>query len=159
MGFLLVAVLGHPGFMPALLYPPAGCSQSSASLHEIPENLPSFGGIPLGKEAVDRPAQSDMGAPDGPKVCVEVVGPPEGPLGQQELPSGRTQGFAGRPFLLLVLGQELMGFPRQDRDVGEDLIDTSTQYGKGLLMPDDPLLQFGYSHNLTILREPINSVP
>jgi hypothetical protein len=158
MGFRPVTFLSHPGFMPALFDPPSGCPQSPASLHEIPKNLPGFGRIPLGQKAVNRPAQSDMGAPDSPKVCTEIVGPAEGPLGQQELPPGGAQGFAGRPFLFLVVGQGLVGFPRQDLDAGEDLIDTFAQCGKGLLMPRDLLLQIGYFHNLTILREPINSV-
>jgi len=52
-----------------------------------------------------------------------------------------------------------VGFPRQDLDADEDLIDTSAQGRKGFLMPSDFLLQVGHSHNLTILRDPISSVP
>jgi hypothetical protein len=72
-----------------------------------------------------------MGILDSPKIHAEVVSFSEGPLGEQKPPSGRAQGFAGRSFLLLVLGQQLMGFLRQDLDAGKDLIGSTSAISPG----------------------------
>jgi len=155
----VTASLSHPSLASASFDPPVRCSERPTGLHEVMKDPPSLCRIPLGQEIVDRPTQSDVDVPDSPEVHAEVVRLPEGPLGEQELPPGGAQGFAGRPFPLLVFGQALVGFPRQDLDTGQDLIDPPAKNRKGLLMPGDLLLQIGCSHNLTVLREPISSVP
>ena len=52
------------------------------------QDLPGFGGIPLGQEAVGRVTQGDVNVLDGDEVCDKVIGRSKSPLCEQELLAG-----------------------------------------------------------------------